>query len=437
MSMSTNGLLRRVAAIVCGLVAVGAVPASAQATYRIVSYMSEWGPPLGLVEGTPGLFYSVGGSAQQAAFTITTEGTKTILTTFATSTYVQAALVSSDDQRFYSAVEKSINPGNVFSVGSTPGKQLYSPQSTVPILTQNLPAGTFLGIGVGANVSFYLVGVDLHGTVTPIYTFPSGERLPNTALLGNDGNYYGISYLKDGSGYMFRVTPSGSLTKIFNFPGNTFDYNPYFVPLLQATDGNLYGVTPNGGANGTGTIYKLTLGGQYTLLYTFPKGVDYNPMALIEGSDGNLYGATLGQNGHSLLFKISKSGQYTQLYQMTIEGCTCLLTQGSDGIVYGTAQVGGPYGAGAVFALDAGLPKPAPRVPYFSPHNGAIGTQVRFWGSNLLGASVQFNGVAATVVSTSGPNYVFATVPEGATSGPITVTTPGGSVTTHASFTVQ
>jgi uncharacterized repeat protein (TIGR03803 family) len=361
-----------------------------------------------------------------------------MLTTFATSTYVQGQLVSSNDQRFYSVIQKSINPPNVFSVGSAPGKQIYSPQTIVPVLTQNLPEGGLLGVGPPVTGdTWYLTGVDLHGTVRPMYTFPSGERLPNTALLGNDGNYYGISYLNDGSGYVFRVTPSGSLTKISNFPGNTFAYNPYFVPLLQATDGNLYGATPNGGTNGTGTIYKLTLGGQYTLLYTFPKGVDYNPMALIEGSDGNLYGATLGQNGHSLLFRITESGQYTQLYQMTIEGCTCLLTQGSDGIIYGTAQVGGPYGAGAVFALDAGLPKPAPRVPYFSPHNGAIGTQVRFWGSNLLDASVQFNGVAATVVSTSGPNYAFATVPEGAASGPITVTTPGGSVTTHASFTVQ
>jgi hypothetical protein len=62
---------------------------------------------------------------------------------------------------------------------------------------------------------------------------------------------------------------------------------------------------------------------------------------------------------------------------------------------------------------------------------------VRIWGANLLSATVQFNGVPAVAVSSSGPNYVWATVPAGATTGPISVTTPGGSNTTQASFTVQ
>jgi hypothetical protein len=50
---------------------------------------------------------------------------------------------------------------------------------------------------------------------------------------------------------------------------------------------------------------------------------------------------------------------------------------------------------------------------------------------------VNFNGVPATAVSDSGANYVWATVPSGAASGPITVTTPGGTITTRASFTVE
>jgi hypothetical protein len=62
---------------------------------------------------------------------------------------------------------------------------------------------------------------------------------------------------------------------------------------------------------------------------------------------------------------------------------------------------------------------------------------VRIWGHNLLSAAVEFNGVAAATVSNSGSNYVWATVPAGATTGAITVTTPGGTGTTQASFTVQ
>jgi uncharacterized repeat protein (TIGR03803 family) len=111
--------------------------------------------------------------------------------------------------------------------------------------------------------------------------------------------------------------------------------------------------------------------------------------------------------------------------------------QGSDGKLYGMAQGGGPHGDGVFFALDAGLPAPKPQALEFSPASGAVGTKVRIWGRNLLQASAQFNGATAAGVYSSGPNYVWATVPEGATSGPITVITPGGTSTTAASFTVQ
>jgi uncharacterized repeat protein (TIGR03803 family) len=117
--------------------------------------------------------------------------------------------------------------------------------------------------------------------------------------------------------------------------------------------------------------------------------------------------------------------------------CPCHMIQGSDGVIYGTALNGGEGGGGTIFALDAKLPKPAPQALHFQPARGAAGTEVRIWGYNLLKATVQFNGTAATAASNSGPNYVFATVPAGATTGPITVTTPGGTSTTTASFTVK
>jgi uncharacterized repeat protein (TIGR03803 family) len=261
-------------------------------------------------------------------------------------------------------------------------------------------------------------------------------------ILASDGNYYGVFYDTNlANVYAFRVTPSGSMTTLLQFPFTNLTGGYPYAPLLQGTDGNLYGAIYSGGPNGAGVIYKLTLSGQYTMLYAFPKGFD-NPTSLLQASDGNLYGSTLGENTYSKLFRITTSGEYTTLYAMNPRqdgGCTCYLTQGSDGVIYGAAAIDGLniYETGSFFALDAGLPKPQPSAAYFTPQAGPAGTRVRIWGNYLLSASVSFNGTPGTDVAGSGPNYVWATVPAGASSGPITVTTPGGTVTTTTSFTVQ
>jgi uncharacterized repeat protein (TIGR03803 family) len=283
---------------------VGMVAASDEGTFRIVPYSGQYGPPNGLTEGSPGVFYSNGGSANQAVFSVTPQGATSILATFTTSHYIQAPLVSAANGRFYSAISYAHNPVNAFSVGPAPDSlQLYPPQTLDPMPTRNLPDGTLLGIAVALSSSpaSYLVKCDLEGNTTTIYQFPAGESLPHTAIYAGDGNYYGVSVLPDGSGYVYRVTPQGALAKLLNFPPKSFRGVPGYVPLLEAGDGNLYGATATGGVNGKGNIYKLTLGGQYTLLYTFPPSRrSFSPTALIEASDGNLYGATPAISHHQV-----------------------------------------------------------------------------------------------------------------------------------------
>jgi uncharacterized repeat protein (TIGR03803 family) len=321
----------------------------------------------------------------------------------------------------------------------------YSQQTICGDLNQGLPDGTLLGVGTQGSTGFYYVfKSDLQGNITPIYQFPHGEQLPNNVIYGSDGNYYGAAWQRyDGgstntAGYVYQVTPSGTLTKLYNLPPGTFASLSNFVPILQATDGNFYSVTTQGGANGFGSVYQLTPGGQFTTIYSFTGGQSAYPEALIQASDGNLYAASLG-NGYGQISRITTAGQYTLLHTMAgaSGSCVCLIIQGSDGVIYGTAGNNGPQGGGDVFALNLGLPKPAPQALSFTPAAGAAGKQVRIWGYSMLKASVSFDGVAATAVRNSGPNYVFATVPQGATTGPITVTTPGGTSTTQASFTVK
>ncbi|HXM42021.1 MAG TPA: choice-of-anchor tandem repeat GloVer-containing protein [Bryobacteraceae bacterium] len=422
-------------------IALTVASAAAQTAFHVIAYRDRLGGPGGIVEGSPSLLYFATGT-DSAILSITPQGTETVLTTFPSGYQMLGPVVSAPNGRFYDVVAVGANPANVFSVGGAAGsRQLYASQSSAPFLTQNLPDGNLLGtaVGIGDN-PWYVASVGLKGAVTPIYQFPAGD-VALTVTYASDGNYYGLA--ENGPGYLFRVTPSGVLTKLVSFPSGSVLPNSY-TPLLQASDGNLYGVTNFGGTNSAGTVYKVTLSGQYTLLYTFPNDQNSFPSALIEGSDGNLYGATLGHitgGGHSELFRITKSGQYTLLFAMsniTAAGaCQCSLVQGSDGNIYGTAISGGPNNGGVIFELELGLPIPAPAAQRFSPGSGAAGTQVLLWGSNLLSASVQFNGVAATTVSNSGSNYILATVPTGATTGPITITTPGGTVTTKENFTVE
>ncbi len=423
--------------------AAAAAVYAAAPSFHVISSLGGYEQPGGLIEGSPGVFYSEASISGYGdlAFSVTAQGATTTLATLqGNRVNIQSLLVSASNGRFYSSVEPSSYPATVFSVSSVPGsQQVYAAQNFVASLSQNLPDGALLG---RAGWDFaYVITCNLGGVVAPVYQFPANQGIAAPIVYGNDGNYYGVEEdALDSAGYVFRVTPAGVPTTICNLPQGTFR-GSQTVPFLQASDGNFYGGTIAGGANGFGSLYKLTPGGQYTLLYSFPRGkASGGPTTLIEASDGNLYGAAQAGNGEGEIFRITKTGQYSVIYLMSNgdDGtCPCWLLQGSDGLIYGIAHAGGSVGAGSFFSLDVGLPKPRPWAQHFSPQSGPAGTRVRIWGSNLLSAAVWFNGVAGDAVSNSGPNYIWATVPAGAGSGPLTITTPGGTATTQASFTVQ
>jgi uncharacterized repeat protein (TIGR03803 family) len=142
-------------------------------------------------------------------------------------------------------------------------------------------------------------------------------------LLAGDGNFYGTtpSYGAD-NGTVFRITPTGTLTTIYRFSGLADEGNP-LAALIQGSDGNLYGTTAGGLANEYGTVFKLTLDGTLTTLFVFT----YDPTtatwpdgnapeaALVEGPDGNFYGTTTsggrpngGSSALGTIFKMSPAG---------------------------------------------------------------------------------------------------------------------------------
>ena len=428
--------------------ALACSPTNAQVTFRTVYTLGGVSQPGGLAETEAGLFYCSGGSYN--LFTVNTKGVARQVAPPPNAKSFGGPPLPAANGRGYSGIGNgsSTTPFNVASVTTQPGSMVVYPATNLnPAPNQLLPDGAMLGQANDYSTGISSVAtVSLEGKVSVVWQLPSGnEEIKSNVLYASDGNYYAISWTafgtppQQGSSYVFRVTPSGAMTTFLTLPNNVFNSSdPGWI--VQGSDGYLYLETPAGGANGYGAMYQISLTGQSKIIYSYVQGPSGVPRAFIQASDGNFYGTTNGgRRGYAEIYRLTLNGQYTALHTMSgPDGeCPCTIIQGSDGVLYGTAVGGGSNGAGTVWALDAGLPKPAPQALKFLPPSGPAGTKVMIWGYNLLAASAQFNGVAASAAHSSGPNYVIATVPAGAASGPITITTPGGTSTTAASFMVR
>jgi uncharacterized repeat protein (TIGR03803 family) len=201
-----------------------------------------------------------------------------------------------------------------------------------------------------AGIFALAVSVGQAQVVTTLISFDLTNGEPNSLVQGSDGNFYGTSGIRND--LFFKLTPQGVLTPLYRF---TLASGVAPVGgLIQLADGNFYGTTTAGGAKIGGTIFKLTPAGSLTVLYSFgTNSTDgLRAQGLMQASDGNLYGTTLsgGANGLGVIFRISPAGQFTTLYafgtQATDGGVPYgRLIQGSDGNIYGTTSGSGRQGS--------------------------------------------------------------------------------------------
>lgn len=145
---------------------------------------------------------------------------------------------------------------------------------------------------------------------------------------GGDGSFYGTKD-NDGSklhGSVFHITPDGMRTTLYSFTGGSDGSSPN-GGLVMGKDGNFYGTTMNGGANGEGTVFRITPNGTLTTIYSFSANTDdcdsagANPKTgLVLGSDGNFYGTTQsgGANGWGTMFEIASNGTLATLYSFSV-----------------------------------------------------------------------------------------------------------------------
>jgi uncharacterized repeat protein (TIGR03803 family) len=247
-------------------------------------------PSGNLIQATNGSFYgtapSGGANSDGAIFEITPTGQESVLYSF----------------------NASANDG-------------YSPGSGVIQASDGNLYGTTPGYGPNVNKSFGAVfKVTLSGQETIVYAFQglivSDGQLPEAGVFqGGDGNFYGTtSEGGSANGTVYKLTPEGVETVLSNFnAGGSANMNGYspITSLIQASDGNLYGINNLGGPqNNDGTVFQVTLQGVTTLVYGFgaSSGDGVNSQAnIIQASDGNFYGTTHsgGANGYGTVFKIT------------------------------------------------------------------------------------------------------------------------------------
>jgi len=302
-------------------------------------------------------------------------------------------------------------------------------------------------------------------TFTTLHSFDGadGENQGQGRLLqASDGNLYGATSQggTNGWGTVFRTTPTGVLTRLYNFSGYpTGGSFPWYVGLIQSNDGSFYGTTEQGGtggdcngAGGCGTVYRITQSGTLTTLYSFcslsgcTDGI--YPEVLVLADDGSFYGITDAggadsdecelTGGCGTVFKMTPDGTLTTLYRFCsrpncADGAYPVgLIEATDGNFYGTTAGGGarrksePMGYGTVFKITrAGrlatlysfCSKNSECLDGAEPYAGVIqGNDGNFYGTTAFGGAIGY--------ATSGGGSVFKI-------------TPGGTLSTLYSFCSQ
>jgi uncharacterized repeat protein (TIGR03803 family) len=356
------------------------------------------------------------------------------------------------------------------------------------------PNGTLYGAAFpgGANGFGTIYQIAPDGAFTVLHSFTSlkGGGVLGGLIQAANGDFYGVTQSggENDSGTIFRMTAGGAVTPLYSFcshPGSACPGGQTPISaLVQASTGDLYGLSENGT---TSAIYKLTLAGQFTTVYTFCTQSDCPDGSFARGfltmaADGSLYGGSTGagtSREQGVIFRISPDDHVTVFHTFKIPKLSEALQMipGSDGNLYGVAESaiyrltpdgdvtvilnvpsvpkiqenfgsitglgqytsgllfattigGGQYGQGVILSFDAGLP------PFVKaqPGSGGAGSAVTILGTSLAGAtSVTFGGAPAVFTVTS-DHAISATVPAGATNGAIQVVTPQGTLSTDVPF---
>src|SRR5215469_10586993 len=451
--------------------------ANSQTYTKLYSYTIGAGANAGIgfpqimSQGRDGNLYSTisnGGTHNVGSmYMMTTAGTPTTVYSFCSLTscadgqYPFGGVTLGFDGNFYGTTQSggSKGAGSVFKI--TPTGTLTTlwnfgngTDESVPLFTtvlgkDNNMYGVSLGQYVGQSGAFFKVTTST-GVFKALKDFAyANGATPNLPIPGTDGNFYGTT--QGGGdptchcGVVYKATATGAITVLHKFKGYPNDgYWPHGT-LVQGNDGNFYGTTYQGGAHNQGTVFKITPAGIFTLVYSFyyGGGTSFDPVnpqaGLTLGPDGNFYGvgAGGGTKAAGAIFKITPAGSETVLYNFCAVACSdgfgaaTPLVLHTDGKFYGNTN-GNSLGGSVFYRLDVGF-KPLVDLVNWSTK---VGQTVEILGQGFTGTTkVSFGGVSAPFNNVS-DTYMTATVPAGALTGSVVVTTFTNSMTSNRKFLV-
>ena len=305
------------------------------------------------------------------------------------------------------------------------------------------------------------------------FDYAHGAYLYSPVVQGNDGFLYGTTSGggSGAAGVVFKLSTTGKITLLHQFDGgSTTDGATPFAGLVAASDGNFYGATSGGlkyGSVPNGNLFSVS-SGTYALLYAF----DSTHGALAEATpmqhtNVKIYGVTTRGGGPqggvlysldnnlppfvNLMTGWGSAGQTVEILGDGLTGTTgvkfgsgsaSFFTVVSDTYMTAVVPTGGTTGFVTVATPSGTLTsnrqfKVVPVISNIAPTSGPVGTQVTITGSGFTGVTkVAFGGVKAVTYAFNSGTQIAATVHAGAKSGTIAVTTPGGSASSKATFTV-
>jgi uncharacterized repeat protein (TIGR03803 family) len=345
-------------------------------------------PRAALVQATDGALYGTtsrggltcfGGATCGTVFKITTAGDFTLMHRFNMDDGREplAALVDDGSGRLWGTTSGNQAYGEVFSMtrdGSVRLETVFfavddlaNPDAEVIQASDGKWYGTTFAGGsfrMPLGGVYSAVGFGIPHRIVHEFSGPDGGR-PSAALIeASDGNLYGTTSIGGdfdlGTIFLMTLSDDHTVTVVHSFSGD--DGSHPERALIQASDGNIYGTTVDGGDFDQGTVFQLTPDGSFMVLYSFSGPDGANPRAsLIQGSDGNLYGTTAngGDFDQGVVFQMTLDGTFSTIYVFAGDSDGghpfAALIQADDGNFYGTTSSGGDSGMGTVFRLNTAL----------------------------------------------------------------------------------